>query len=580
MILPLFPFIHFFIFKELLTRQKETLDKNNLESAVPPQWALPGILGGGIAIYASFFLMLNNRNPVLSHISIGCFIAFIIFLFRSYVTIIRTITANTRSLYSLPEAVSTADTPTDTSPTDASSDTAANTESDNSVLNVNLNSATNTVVSSGVGLQHYFNLLPQKKLVSPAQNDSNQFPPVADSLLIDSLFIDTVNHQVAAQETKVRKFTLGRICHNFSYLSNKLYYNEASPYVAFYQPYDTLLNNSKTTDTTIVRAFRNTLQWNSLGYQKYNDDVPLYVYAGLTHGFYNVKRFDYQEGEMMLARNYQQLTVNGGVIVNLFKSAQIKGQAQLVTLGYQVGDFDIKAQWRQYLGTTRKNYGQVVFNFDIKRQSANWFEASYYSNHFRWDNDFKAATYLSFDLKYKFWDYCIGVRQTSIANFIYFGTDALPAQHEEMFSIREAYLSFYQKIWRFEVEGFASLQKASNEDVIHLPLVQASLKLGYAQPMFHQAATLMPSITVRYFTKYYADAYMPATRTFFLQNEVQIGNYPFIDVALAIKVKKAHIYAAYSNMMMLSKNHNSFIAPHYPMRDSKIFIGVNWRLFN
>ena len=282
----------------------------------------------------------------------------------------------------------------------------------------------------------------------------------------------------------------------------------------------------------------------------------------------------------MLARNYQQLSVNGGVIVNLFKSAQIKGQAQLVTLGYQVGDFDIKAQWRQYLGTTRKNYGQVVFNFDIKRQSANWFEASYYSNHFRWDNDFKAATYLSFNLKYKFWDYCIGVRQTSIANFIYFGTDARPTQHEEMFSIREAYLSFYQKIWRFEVEGFASLQKASNEDVIHLPLVQASLKLGYSQPMFHKAATLMPSITVRYFTKYYADAYMPATRTFFLQNEVQIGNYPFIDVALAIKVKKAHIYVAYSNMMMLSKNHNSFIAPHYPMRDSKVFIGVNWRLFN
>lgn len=131
LILPLFPFIHFFIFKELLTRQKETLDKNNLESAVPPQWALPGILGGGIAIYASFFLMLNNRNPVLSHISIGCFIAFIIFLFRSYVTIIRTITANTRSLYSLPEAVSTADTPTDTSPTDASSNTAASTEPDN-----------------------------------------------------------------------------------------------------------------------------------------------------------------------------------------------------------------------------------------------------------------------------------------------------------------------------------------------------------------------------------------------------------------------------------------------------------------
>ncbi len=464
-------------------------------------------------------------------------------------------------------------------------DYSSHTESDNSVINVNLTTATNTVISSGLGLEHYFNLLPQKKVTTKTENnpveiDSLNLFAVADSLLIDSLSIDTLDHQEMIQETKVRKFTLGRICHRFSYLNNKLYYNETSPSVAFYQPYDTLLNTSKTTDTTLVRAFRNTLQWNSLGYQKYNDDVPFYVYAGVTHGFYRIKRYDYLEGETVLTRNFNQLSVNGGIIVNLFKSTRITGQAELITLGYQIGDFDIKGQWKQYLGTTRKNYGQAIFDFELKRQSANWFEESYYSNHFRWENDFKAATYLSFNLKYKFRDYCIGVRQTSIANFIYFGTDARPTQHEEMFSIREAYLSFYQKLWRFEVEGFASLQKSSNEEVIHLPLVQGSLKIGYSQPMFHKAATLHPSITVRYFTKYYADAYMPATRSFYLQNEVQIGNFPFIDLALAIKVKKAHIYVVYSNMFLLTGNYNSFIAPHYPMRDSRIFIGVNWRLFN
>lgn len=131
LILPLFPFIHFFILNELLTRQKETLDKNNLESETPPQWALPGILGGGIAIYASFFLILSNKSPAISHISIGCFITFVILLFASYIKIIRTITANTSELYSLPDVVSTDDSPTDTPPTDAPDDTAASTEPDN-----------------------------------------------------------------------------------------------------------------------------------------------------------------------------------------------------------------------------------------------------------------------------------------------------------------------------------------------------------------------------------------------------------------------------------------------------------------
>ena len=453
-------------------------------------------------------------------------------------------------------------------------DYSSHTESDNSVINVNLNSATNFVISSGAGIEQFFNLLPQKKQVKATT------PPTVDSITADTLLLRDSLPIVPQAQTKTRKFTLGRLCHSFSYLNNKLYYNEASPGVAFYQPFDTLFNITKSTDSTTVRAIRNTLKWNSLGYQKYNDDIPFYLYAGVTHGFYKVKHFDYLEGETLLARNYNQLSVNGGIIINLFKSTRITGQGELVTLGYQIGDFDIKGQWKQFLGTSAKNYGQATFDVELKRQSANWFEEHYASNHFRWDNEFNAATYLTLNLKYCYKQYCIGVKQTSISNLIYFGTDARPTQFSGLFSIREAYLSFYQSLGRFELEGFASLQKSSNEEVVHLPLLLGQLKFGYSQPIFHKAATLHPSLTVRYFTKYYADAYMPATRTFYLQNEVQIGNFPFIDLAIALQVKKANIYVAYSNMFLLTGNYNSFIAPHYPMRDSRIFIGVNWRLFN
>ena len=452
----------------------------------------------------------------------------------------------------------------------------AHTETDNTVIPVNLTAANNFVVSSGMGFEQYFNLLPKKTVTTTKETTHVE----NDSIVALTDSIANIEEATIVTETKDRKFTLGRLCHNFSFLNNKLYYNEKSAGASFYQPFDTLMDPSKSTDTTLVRAFKNTVKWSSLGYQKYNDDIPFYLYAGVTHGYYTVKHYDYVEGETMLARNYNQLSVNGGIIVNLFRSTRITGQAELVTLGYQIGDFDVKGQWKQYIGTSNKNYGQATFDVEVKRQSATWFEESYYSNHFRWENDFKAATYLTFDLRYRFKDYTLGVKQTSIANMIYFGTDARPTQNDGMFSIREAYLSFYQRLGRFELEGFASLQKSSNEEVMHLPLVLGQLKVGYSQPIFHKAATLHPSLTVRYFTKYHADAYMPATRTFYLQNEVEIGNFPFIDLALAIKVKKAHIFAAYSNMFLLTGNYNSFIAPHYPIGNSKIYIGVNWRLFN
>jgi hypothetical protein len=461
----------------------------------------------------------------------------------------------------------------------------SNTETDNSVIPTNLNNATNFIKSTGAGIEHYFNLLPQTTQVKVEEETPSSM--VSDSLSIDSVSFtpDTLTHSLADSlevhyKTKTRKFTLGRLSHHFSYRRNQLYYIESSPAVAFYQPFDTLFNNTKTTDSTFIQSFKNTLKWNSLGYQKYNDDIPFYVYAGITHGFYNVKRYDYMELETVPVRNYQQLSVNGGIIVNLFKSTRITGQAELITLGYQIGDFDVKGQWKQFLGTTRKNWGYATFNVEVKRQSANWFEQSYYSNHFRWDNDFSAATYLDFELSYHLKTYSIGVKQTSIAQYIYFGTDARPTQYDGMFSIREAYLSFYQKLWRFELEGFASLQKANNEEVIHLPLFMGRLKVAYSQPLFHKAATIQPSITVQYFTKYHADAYMPSTHSFYLQNDVEIGNFPFIDAAIAIKVKKADLFVAYSNMMLLVGNHNGFVAPHYPMRDSKFFIGINWRLFN
>ena len=301
----------------------------------------------------------------------------------------------------------------------------SHTETDNSVIPVNLINANNFIVSSGIGFEQYFNLLPKKKPQTMKENNH----VANDSIVVDAVAIDSIIRQSDSirqegiQETKDRKFTLGRICHSFSYLNNKLYYNETSPSVAFYQPYDTLLNDRKTTDTTLVRAIKNTLKWSSLGYQKYNDDIPFYLYAGITHGFYKVKHFDYLEEETTLTRNYNQLSVNGGIIVNLFKSTRITGQGELITLGYQIGDFDLKGQWKQFIGTANKNYGVATLDAELKRQSANWFEESYISNHFRWENDFKASTYLTFNLKYNYKSYCIGLKQTTVSNLIYFGTN-------------------------------------------------------------------------------------------------------------------------------------------------------------
>ena len=446
-------------------------------------------------------------------------------------------------------------------------------ESDNSVILTNLTNASNLIKVSGAGFQHYFNLLPQYKKTAVI---------ATDTIVNDSIVNDSIHPVAVTDSLTTRKFTLGRINHSFAYQRNQMFYNETSAALPFYATYDTLFS-ANTTDTTLIHKYHNSLSWNTLGYQNYSDNVPFYLNAGIDYDFYKIKQYDYLEDSTLTDRTHSQVILHGDVIVNLFGLTTITGHAQLITLGYQIGDFDLRGQWKQRFGKSESGFGKnsiLSFDIDLKRQSPTWFETKYTSNHFRWENDFHAATYLTMDLHGQYKSFHVGVRNTTINDLIYFNQEARPAQHDGIVSVSEIYGSAATILGRFQLEGFFALNYVSNEDVLRLPTFQGRLKASYSQPIFKRAAILQPSLTVHYFTKYHANAYMPALRTFYLQDDVMIGNYPYIDLALAINVKQADIFVQYSNMFLLTGNYDAFVAPHYPMRDSKIFFGINWRLFN
>ena len=90
---------------------------------------------------------------------------------------------------------------------------------------------------------------------------------------------------------------------------------------------------------------------------------------------------------------------------------------------------------------------------------------------------------------------------------------------------------------------------------------------------------MQPAVVLNYFTEYYADAYMPALRTFYLQNKVKVGNYPFLDFYITFKLKRANIYVGYTNIYSFTQLHRYISTPHYPMSDPKFIFGVKWRLY-
>jgi len=173
----------------------------------------------------------------------------------------------------------------------------------------------------------------------------------------------------------------------------------------------------------------------------------------------------------------------------------------------------------------------------------------------------------------------IGIKHTTINNYIYFGIDVKPEQYDGTLNVSSLYSTFDVKFNRFEFIGFASLQTTNNSDVIHIPSFQSKIKFAYNITLVKNVSMMQPSIAIKYFTEYYADAYMPALRTFYLQNEIKVGNYPYIDLCVTFKIKQANIFVQYTNMYSLTKDFRYITTPHYPMRDSRFCLGVNWRLY-
>ncbi len=425
-----------------------------------------------------------------------------------------------------------------------------NTETDRSIIDINLTDATNLIKTSGFAVDQYFNIL--------APNVKRKQ---------DSTY-------------KQRKIDIGRINYHFAYQRNRYVYEDTDPISYFYQDFDPVIDSTRTFDSIYFHNISNVLYWNNLGYKKYNNDIPFYLTFGVEHNFtYHAGYYDPKTKERFNKQNLSNLRANAGIIINLFKSTRISGNAQLITTSYHAGDFFVEGQWKQFLGTANKNFGALKFDINLNRQSADWFEEYYYSNNFRWDNDFNASTSLLLQGSYELPFLTIGVKNTTIDNYIYFGTDAKPEQFSGTINVSSLYSTFDVKFKRFEFIGFASLQTTNNDNVIHIPSFQAKAKFAYNITLVKNISMMQPSITINYFTEYYADAYMPSLRTFYLQNEVKVGNFPYIDLCVTFKVKEANIFVQYTNMYSLAKDYRYFTTPHYPMRDSRFCLGVKWRLY-
>jgi hypothetical protein len=411
-----------------------------------------------------------------------------------------------------------------------------NLETDRQLFPVNLTDAENNIKENSFFINQYFNLSP------PVSKNPSKI---------------TVN--------------LGRITHSYYQIKQIQKYIDYNPASGFYT---NIYNDStETLDSIYLFKIENKLTWSNLGY---NDTIltrPFYIYLGIHNRYIELAGY-------MPKIYFMQWLPAGGFRWNFLKYYHVSVNARYAFGNYIDGDYYGSISIGRRFGTDNNYKGEIAINAEITRQAPPYFCQHYESNNFRWNNSFSKQNYQKAGLSYHLRRLKVGFDYCQINNFVYFDAAAIPRQENNSFNVIKAFLYKDFQLGKFGILNKLVYQASSNKDVLRLPEFMAYVSFIFTTPVFNHAAIIQPGIDVFYNTDYFANAYMPALRSFYLQNEKEIGNYFYIDIYFMLRIKRARLFLKYRNITSLFGDYRYYTVPHYPMQDAAFKFGVSWKFFD
>jgi len=218
----------------------------------------------------------------------------------------------------------------------------------------------------------------------------------------------------------------------------------------------------------------------------------------------------------------------------------------------------------------------------LLRSSPEFIYQRYYSNHFIWTNDFGKQTVknVSISFDYKPWLLSAGAGITSLSNFIYVDSSALPQQTRSEFRITEFFIDKNFRFGKFHFNNSVILQKASDESVLHLPLFVSTHSLFYESFFYNHALLFQAGFDCHFNSSYYADSFMPATGLFYLQSGKKTGGYALADFFVIFRIKTCSVFLKLENIGDSFSGKGYYLVPHYPMQGMTLQFGFRWRFFD
>ncbi|MHB9055629.1 MAG: putative porin [Paludibacteraceae bacterium] len=384
-----------------------------------------------------------------------------------------------------------------------------------------------------------------------------------------------INREIKVNEDSVvyEYIPVTRFGHMIKFEEMKKRYYEPTLERNYYEnTFDSIHN---TNDTAAVRTLTNLFSINLA------EEFNKWMRFGLTGYVENeIQQFTYFKDSLLQHATKSNTRVGGMLSKSQGTNFRYTVLGDIYLIGYKLGEFRLEgnAEGSFKLWNEEVNLAANAF---VRNEEPSFFIQNYYSNHFRWENNFikmyKTHVGGIFSLPKRKTKLNIAVE--NLTNLIYFNEKALPAQYGGDVQILSADLKQDLSFGAFTLENNVIYQVSSNQDVLPLPMLALYHNFYYHDKWF---VDLYPQlgVSVRYHTKYYAPSYMPATGQFYNQKDIEVGDYPILNVYANFHLKKARFFFEYTNAGSYFIKGWGFHMPNYPINPPMLKMGLSWNFYN
>lgn len=253
-------------------------------------------------------------------------------------------------------------------------------------------------------------------------------------------------------------------------------------------------------------------------------------------------------------------------------------------IGYKLGEFQVNGHVDAFIRLGKDTMTiKAAAGFRNETPSVYW--QSYTSNHFCWTNDFSKPMRLDVSgiMSYptKWVKPSVKVNFANLTKPLWFDSDGLPKQFDGNVQVIAADVHCDLTTPWVNLENNVVWQHATSS-VIPLPAVTLYHNLYYHGTWF-KALDAQIGLDLRYHTAYHAPLLNPATGQFCVQNDVEVGNYPIMNVYLNFHVRSIHLnfFAHYThfNHLFMRENTDCQIMPFYPYNPDVFRAGLAWQFY-